>query len=86
MNGIETSLATGNFLLLVAAYPQIETAWINRKALVGFSKSGAGLTFAGVLFIWGAYIQMGSIINVLLLLPTILFWGIITKSMWKEVG
>ncbi len=82
MNGIEISLAAGNLLLLVAAYPLIKSAWINRKSLTGFSKNGAGLTLLGVLFIWGAYIQMGSIINFLLLLPTILFWGIVTKATW----
>lgn len=80
MNGIELSLAAGNFLLLVAAYPQIKAAWINRNSLVGFSKNGAGLTLIGVLFIGGAYIQMSSIINILLLLPTILFWGIVAKA------
>ncbi len=80
MNITELLLAAGNFLLLVAAYPQIKTAWINRKSLVGFSKNGAGLTLMGVLLIWGAYIQMGSVVNILLLLPTILFWGLITKA------
>lgn len=80
MNTTELLLASGNFLLLAAAYPQIRTAWINRKSLVGFSKNGAGLTLLGVLLIWGAYIQMESIVNILLLLPTILFWGIVTKA------
>jgi len=80
MSGVEYFLAIGNLLLLVAAYPQIKSAWINRKSLVGFSKNGAGLTLLGILFIWGAYIQMSSIINALLLLPTILFWGIVAKS------
>ena len=84
MNGVELSLAAGNIFLLAAAYPQIKIAWVNRKSLVGFSKNGAGLTFLGVLLIWSAYFQMGSVINILLLLPTILFWGIIVKS--TQVG
>lgn len=85
MNGIEISLAAGNFLLLAAAYPQIKVAWINRNSLVGFSQTGAGLTLLGVLLIWGAYIQMESVVNILLLLPTILFWGLITTATWKWV-
>ncbi len=85
MNTIELLLAAGNFLLLVAAYPQIKTAWINRNTLVGFSTTGAGLTLMGVLLIWGAYVQMGSVINILLLVPTILFWGLITVATWKWV-
>ena len=83
MNGAELFLAIGNFLLFIAAYPQIKTAWVSRKDLVGFSRNGARLTLLGVLLIWSAYIQMVSIVNVLMLLPTILFWGIVTKATWK---
>lgn len=84
MNLFESLLAIGNFLLLAATYPLIKSVWINRKKLTGFSKTGALLTFSGILFIWMSYIVIDSVINLCLLLPTILFWGIVTGSTWKR--
>jgi len=77
MNPAEIFFAIGNAALLVAAYPLIKEAWSNRKKLTGFSFRGSSLTLGAVIFIATGYLYMNSWINILLVLPTILFWGIV---------
>ncbi len=74
----EYILATGNILLIAAAYPQIKAAWRDRNHLNGFSLSGSFLTFAGVFFIGASYVILGSLLNMVLILPTALYWGLVT--------
>lgn len=84
MNVAEIFFAIGNATLLVASYPLIKEAWKNRSELNGFSFRGSSLTLGGVIFITTGYMYLESWLNVALVSPTVLFWGIVAWYCGKK--
>ncbi len=67
-----------NTLFLIASYPMIKTAIVNRNSLKGFSFVGALCTFLGMITTLCMLIYLKSYLNVILALPTVTYWGIVT--------
>ena len=67
-----------NSLFLLASYPLIKEALRNRNSLKGFSFRGALYTFLGMITTVAMLIYIKSYWNVLLSLPTVAYWGIVT--------
>jgi len=67
-----------NSLFLVASYPMIRAALKNKNSLRGFSFTGAFCTFLGMIVSIYILIYTESYFNILLALPTLAYWGIVT--------
>ena len=67
-----------NSLFLIASYPMMRAALKNKDSLIGFSFTGAICTFMGMWMSISILIYTKSYFNILLALPTLAYWGIVT--------
>ena len=78
MTTTDILFSLGNLLFLIASYPMIKTAIVNRNSLKGFSFIGSLFTFLGMGIMITAFVIMNSWLAALLAIPTIAYWGIVT--------
>lgn len=74
----ELFLALGNLCFTIASIPNIIAATRNKDRLIGFSFKGAITTFIGMNSVMLALFLLNSPLNMLLSIPTYIYWGLIS--------